>query len=121
MGMIIETERLHLREMTQLDYPALCKILQDKEVMYAYEHPFSDEEVHEWLNKQLKRYEEYGFGLWAVVLKATNEMIGQCGLTCGIGMIDKFLKLDTCFKNRIGIKVMHLRRQLHASFMLLKS
>lgn len=79
--MILETERLHLREMTQNDYSALCKILQDEEVMYAYEHAFSDDEVRQWLDKNLARYKQYGFGLWAVVLKETGEMIGQCGLT----------------------------------------
>ncbi|MNO19735.1 Acetyltransferase (GNAT) family protein [compost metagenome] len=47
----------------------------------AYETAFNLEEAQNWLNRQLKRYEEYGFGLWAVVLKETNEMIGQCGLT----------------------------------------
>ncbi|MEG1547439.1 MAG: GNAT family N-acetyltransferase [Clostridia bacterium] len=79
--MILETHRLYLREMKQTDYPALCKMLQDAEVMYAYEHPFSDDEAHDWLNRQIKRYADYGFGLWAVILKATGEMIGQCGLT----------------------------------------
>ena len=49
--MILETERLYLREMKQSDYPALCKILQDKDVMYAYEHAFDDIEVQAWLNK----------------------------------------------------------------------
>ena len=49
--------------------------------MYAYAHAFSDEETKEWLERQLQRYEEYGFGLWAVILKETDEMIGQCGLT----------------------------------------
>ena len=47
----------------------------------AYESAFSLEESQNWLNRHLKRYENYGFGLWAVVLKETNEMIGQCGLT----------------------------------------
>lgn len=79
--MIMETNRLYLREMTQADYPALCSILQDPDVMYAYEHGFEDVEVQEWLEKQRNRYAEYGFGLWAVILKETNEMIGQCGLT----------------------------------------
>lgn len=78
---ILETQRLILREMEQADYPALCKILQDAEVMYAYEHPFCDEEVQAWLQNQLRRYREDGFGLWAVVRKETGEMIGQCGLT----------------------------------------
>lgn len=79
--MILETERLYLREMEQSDYASLCKILQDAEVMYAYEHAFDDDEAQAWLDKQIKRYEDYGFGLWAVILKETGEMIGQCGLT----------------------------------------
>ena len=66
---ILETERLRLRRMTQDDFPALCRILQDPDVMYAYEHAFSDEEVQEWLDRQLSRYAQYGFGLWAVELK----------------------------------------------------
>lgn len=79
--MILETERLYLREMNQEDFPSLCKILQDKDVMYAYEHAFDDDEAQGWLDKQIMRYRQYGFGLWAVILKETGEMIGQCGLT----------------------------------------
>lgn len=79
--MILETERLYLREMNQEDFPSLCKILQDKDVMYAYEHAFDDAEAQGWLDKQFMRYRQYGFGLWAVILKETGEMIGQCGLT----------------------------------------
>jgi RimJ/RimL family protein N-acetyltransferase len=79
--MILETERLYLREMDQEDFSSLCKILQDKDVMYAYEHAFDDDEAQGWLDKQIMRYNQYGFGLWAVILKETVEMIGQCGLT----------------------------------------
>ena len=79
--MTLETERLLLREMTQADYPALAEIMQDREAMFAYEHAFSDEETQAWLNRMLERYRMDGFGLWAVVLKTTGEMIGQCGLT----------------------------------------
>ena len=35
-------------------------------------------ELIEW---NLQNYEEYGFGLWAVVLRETDEFIGDCGLT----------------------------------------
>lgn len=83
---IIETERLMLRELRAADRPALCRILQDKEVMYAYEHAFDDAEVDDWFDRQIKRYQQDGFGLWAVILKETGKMIGQCGLTmqpCG--------------------------------------
>lgn len=79
--MIIETERLILRKMDNGDYSALCKILQDEDVMYAYEHAFSYDEVDQWLKKQIVRYETDGIGLWAVVLKENGEVIGQCGLT----------------------------------------
>ena len=79
--MILQTERLLLREMTQEDFPALCCILQDEQTMYAYEGAFSDSEAQVWLDRQLERYRQLGFGLWAVILKQTGEMIGQCGLT----------------------------------------
>lgn len=80
-GNMIETQRLLLRELNENDFDSLCKILQDKDVMYAYEGPFSDEEVKDWLQKQLLRYKKDGFGLNAVILKETGMMIGQCGLT----------------------------------------
>ncbi len=79
--MILETERLYLREMRQDDFRSLCKILQDEDTMYAYEGAFSDEEVQDWLDRQISRYQKWNFGLWAVILKETDEMIGQCGLT----------------------------------------
>ena len=81
MNMILETERLYLREMNQADFESLCKIMQDQTTMYAYEGAFRDDEVQEWLDRQIARYQKWGFGLWAVVLKASNKMIGQCGLT----------------------------------------
>lgn len=79
--MILETERLYLREMNQSDFKALCKILQDEETMAAYEGAFCVSEVQEWLDRQMFRYQKWGFGLWAVILKETDGMIGQCGLT----------------------------------------
>jgi len=79
--MILETPRLILREMTQEDYPALAAILQDGETMYAYEGALGGEETQAWLEKQLERYKKDGFGLWAVVLKESGEMIGQAGIT----------------------------------------
>ena len=42
---------------------------------------FNDEETMTWMQKQLQRYKEYGFGLWGVYNKKSGEMIGQCGIT----------------------------------------
>ena len=81
MKVILETRRLLLRELRQEDFDDACLLLQDPEVMYAYEGPFSREEVQAWLDKQLRRYREDGFGLWALVEKSSSTLIGQCGLT----------------------------------------
>ena len=56
-------------------------MIRDEETMYAYNGAMSDRESREWLERQLARYERYGFGFWAVCLKETDEMVGQCGLT----------------------------------------
>lgn len=98
MRMILETERLYLREMEQSDFEALCRILQDEDTMYAYEGAFSDNEVHEWFDRQIARYQKWGFGLWAVVLKETNEMIGQCGLTMQPWKEDEVLEIGYLFE-----------------------
>ena len=63
--MILETKRLYLREMNPSDFNSLCRILQDEKAMYAYEGAFSDQEVQEWLDRQIYRYQKWNFGLWA--------------------------------------------------------
>ena len=78
---ILETERLLLRGLEQGDFKDVCKLLQDDEVMYAYEGAFNDQEVQNWLDRQFGRYRHDGFSLWGVVEKGSNELIGQCGIT----------------------------------------
>ena len=78
---ILETDRLVLRQMEQADFPALCEMLCDPTVMHYYEGAFAVEEAREWLNRQVARYQQWGFGLWAVTLGKKGRMIGQCGLT----------------------------------------
>lgn len=78
---VLETERLQLREMDLSDMRALSRMLCDDRVMYAYEGAFDERQVAAWMQKQLRRYEESGFGLWAVVGKEIREVIGQCGIT----------------------------------------
>ncbi|WP_265104736.1 GNAT family N-acetyltransferase [Ruminococcus turbiniformis] len=97
---ILETERLYLREMRQTDYQSLCRTLQDDIAMYAYEGAFSDAEVHEWLDRQLERYRKWDFGLWAVILKETGEMIGQCGLTMQKWKEKEVLEVGYLFERR---------------------
>lgn len=79
--MMIETERLLLREMTEDDFDALYQILADSDIMQHYPYTFDETRVREWINRNIERYQIFGFGLWAVCLKETGEMIGDCGLT----------------------------------------
>lgn len=79
MNWIFETERLGFRQFAQSDFAALCKILQDEEVMYAWEHGFSEEEVRVWINRNLTRYNEDGFSYYAALEKSTGELIGAIG------------------------------------------
>lgn len=98
--MILETERLYLKEMNQSDFEDLAEILQNSRVMYAYEHDFSDNDVQEWLDRQITRYKKYGFGLWAVILKSTDEMIGQAGLTMQPYKDNEVLEIGYLLKER---------------------
>ena len=78
--MVIETERLYLREMTDEDFHALYKVLADSGIMQHYPYAFDDNRVRNWIEQNIERYRVLGFGLWAVCLKETGEVIGDCGL-----------------------------------------
>ena len=79
--MVIETERLLLREMTENDFDALNKVLADSDIMQHYPYTFDEVRVRNCIQRNIERYQIFGFGLWAVCLKETGEMIGDCGLT----------------------------------------
>ena len=79
--MVIETERLILREMNEGDYDALYAVLADSDIMEHYPYTFDEARVRGWISRNIERYRIFGFGLWAVCLKETGEMIGDCGLT----------------------------------------
>ena len=82
--MKIETDRLLLREMTEQDFDALYRVLGDAHIMRHYPYVFDEDRVRNWIDRNIERYRVFGFGLWAVCLKETGEMIGDCGLTMQI-------------------------------------
>jgi len=76
-----ETERLILRQMTEGDTDAMLLIFSDPKVMtYFGGIIFDRPRVEEWVEENLAHQEEHGYSLWAVVLKETGEVIGDCGL-----------------------------------------
>lgn len=77
---ILETDRLILREFLPQDADALALLLSDPETMQYYPAPMDRAGVEQWIERNLRRYSADGVGLWAMVLKSTGEMIGDCGI-----------------------------------------
>ncbi len=78
---MIETDRLFLRLMKQDDIEAITRIFTDKNVLRAFDlKSLSGEQIKSWLERNLEHQEKYGYGLFSVVLKSNNEVIGDCGL-----------------------------------------
>jgi [ribosomal protein S5]-alanine N-acetyltransferase len=77
---IVETSRLTLRYITARDAEALMPILGDAEVMqYSIIGVHSKKQIKQFIEQRLISYLEYGFGLYAVVHKQNQELIGYCG------------------------------------------
>ncbi|MCC0699558.1 GrpB family protein [Clostridioides sp. ZZV15-6383] len=69
---MIESKRLYIRKMNHNDFKEISKMLQDVEVMYAWEHAFSNEEVIEWIDKNIQRYENDGYGYFTKIVETLD-------------------------------------------------
>lgn len=80
-NVIIETPRLILREFVPEDLTGLYRLYEATDTRYI--EPLAqdrDEELEKLKSYIHYIYGFYGFGLWAVCLKETGELIGRCGL-----------------------------------------
>jgi len=56
---VLETERLYLREMTENDFEVLNKVLSDPKIMCHYPHAFDETEVRSWIQRnQVDEFED---------------------------------------------------------------
>ena len=77
----LETRRLILRPMLETDFDGLLLIFTDQKVMASFSHdPFTHEQMSHWLQRNLDHQNEFGYGLFSVILKESGELIGDCGL-----------------------------------------
>lgn len=79
----IETERLFLRVYKPEDLDALYAVRNDSDVCQyfpAYYSPPSKEDLSEGIVRHTRRWRETGFGEFAVIEKASEKLIGYCGL-----------------------------------------
>ncbi len=80
MTWLLETDRLLLRPMETDDLDAFALVVGDPLAMRFYPKPFDRAMTAAWIERVRERYDRDGYGLLAVVEKATDEMIGDCGL-----------------------------------------
>jgi len=80
MANVLETERLILRHLTQDDVDAMFAVIGDPEAMKFYPQTLTREDAVRWVTRSQERYRTDGYGLLAVVLKSSGEVIGNCGL-----------------------------------------
>ena len=57
------TREISFKKNDTIRFAFSVKSYRDQDVMYAYEGAFSIDEVQNWLDKQMRSYKEYGFGL----------------------------------------------------------
>ena len=77
---ILCTARLVLREFDPQDIDALELVLSHPETMRFYPAPCDRAGVEQWIERNRQRYRDDGVGLWAMELKQTHELIGDCGV-----------------------------------------
>ncbi|MDQ2747507.1 MAG: GNAT family N-acetyltransferase [Acidobacteriota bacterium] len=78
---MFETERLFLRPMNDGDVDAIYVLRNDAEMMrYIREPQNSRADVANWVNLVSSRWQTERIGLCAVLDRASNQLIGWCGL-----------------------------------------
>ena len=75
----LETERLGMREFERVDRDAVLRIFADPYARRFFPDYDTEEMADRWIDRNTRRYEEDGHGLWAMVLKDTGEVIGDVG------------------------------------------
>ncbi|MFK5957437.1 MAG: GNAT family N-acetyltransferase [Lutibacter sp.] len=81
MKIILETERLYLREFLSSDGFHFYHLNNDKDVIkHTGNKAFKSLDEATNFIKKYSDYKQNGYGRWAVCLKDTNEFLGWCGL-----------------------------------------
>nr|WP_162098307.1 GNAT family N-acetyltransferase [Fictibacillus macauensis] len=80
MDIVTESERLVFKRMNRDDFAEVANILQDPEVMYAWEQDFMDEDVYAWIERRNARYHTFGYDYFLACDRFSGEVIGQIGL-----------------------------------------
>lgn len=78
--LVLETDRMRLREMRPTDADNLLGIFSDPLAMRYYPGTKDRAQTEDWIEWNLASYRNNEFGLWVATLKGSGEFTGQCGL-----------------------------------------
>jgi ribosomal-protein-alanine N-acetyltransferase len=78
--MLIETDNLIIRDIAIEDVANLFPILSSARTMVFWPVPFTIDGVNAWVRRSLDSYAEHGFGRYALLLKESGELVGDCGI-----------------------------------------
>ncbi len=76
---ILDTDRLILRRMTQVDFKAELNLLSDQKTMSFWPSPFTKDDVRSWILRTMESYSHNGFGRYIVQRKSDGAIIGDVG------------------------------------------
>ena len=88
---ILETERLLLREFTEGDADFICRLLNSPGWLknIGSRGIENEDNAREYINSKLRKaYTELGFGFYLIELKLAGESVGMCGLVKREGLDD---------------------------------
>lgn len=76
----LQTARLVLRPLRDDDLEPMARLLGDRQALALWGEPLDREAACRWIERNQARYATHGFGRCAVLLRATGELVGDCGL-----------------------------------------
>jgi ribosomal-protein-alanine N-acetyltransferase len=77
----ILTDRLELRPFEPGDEDAMAAVFGDAEALRFWGPPLDAGAIRERIERNRERQARDGFARWAIVLRATGELVGDAGLT----------------------------------------
>jgi ribosomal-protein-alanine N-acetyltransferase len=78
---ILQSERLGFREFRASDGELLRPVFADPYASRFYPAMGKKEEIDRWIAWNLKNYDDFGFGLWALELLGSEVFVGDAGIT----------------------------------------
>src|SRR5699024_1113850 len=80
MGILLQSERLLIREIEWRDLSSIHAIMRSKGVKKVWEHDFTEEDTKEWIKRRKEGYRQNGIDYLLAIHRYTGDIIGQIGL-----------------------------------------